>query len=310
MKRSALWLVAALFFAAPVGAGATGASYFAVVPFAGLFLLWVAVMRVEPFRDGAAFVLPTVVLHFALASMCLGLGAMLRILFGLEATAPLLAWLVMGLGALALGRLIWEPRREAEAEALMETALRKLNEFADDAEEILDQEPDLPLKHPTGSEAAALAIAYGELDALPADGAAEDQMRTILMPLDGEVRSTILLDAFLHRAERTGTRRDRHAALILASDGALAWQEIGSGRMAEAFELIVAAADTVTLAHFLRLADALLDDFPTTHADLPTVARLLDIANQIEGGHPELSDALVGLAQRVEDIHQDLNENG
>ncbi|WP_068109530.1 hypothetical protein [Tropicimonas marinistellae] len=310
MKRWRLGLAGAMFYAAPIGAGATGAAYVAVVPFAGLFFLWVLIMRTEPFRDGMAFVLPTIMLHFALASMCLGLGVMLRALFGIEATAPLAAWLVMGLGALALGRVLWQPKKEAETEAFVEAALKTLNEFADDAEEILDQDPDLPLKHPTGSEAAALAVAYGEIDALPAEAASEAALRDILLPLDGEVRASILLDAFLNRAERTGTRRDRHAALLLASDGGLAWQEIGAGRMAQAFDQIVAAADTVTLAHFLRLASDLLDGFPTTHADMPSVTRLLDIAGQIAPGHEELSDALVSLAQRIEDIERDLSDDG
>lgn len=306
MKRWGLGLSGALFYAAPIGAGATGAAYFAVLPFAGLFLLWVLIMRVEPFRDGLALLLPTLMVHLALASMCIGFGAMLRALLGIETTTTLLPWLVMGLGALALGRVIWQPKKEAEAEAFAEAALKKLNDFADEAEVILDREPDLPLSHPTGSEAAALAVAYGEIDAMPADAPEEAALGAVLRPLDAEVRPPILLEAFLNRADRTGTRRDRHAALLLASDGGLAWQQLGEGRMAQAFDQIVAAADTVTLAHFLRHANDLLDGFPTTRNDLPQVSRLLDIAAQIEPGHPELSEALVQLANRVEDINGDL----
>ncbi|SNS20295.1 hypothetical protein [Tropicimonas sediminicola] len=309
MNRWGLGLSGALFYAAPIGAGATGASYFAVLPFAGLFLLWVLIMRVEPFREGLVMLVPTLMVHLALASLCIGFGHMLRALLGIEATTGLLPWLVMGLGALALGRVIWQPRKEAEAEAFAEAALKKLNEFADEAEEILDREPDLPLSHPTGAEAAALAVAYGAIDAMPADAPEEAALSAVVMPLEAEVRAPILLEAFLNRAERTGTRRDRHAALLLAADGGLAWRQLGEGRMAQAFDQIVASADTVTLAHFLRLANTLLDGFPTTRNDLPEVSRLLDIAAQIEPGHPELSDALVHLANRIEDIDRDLNTN-
>lgn len=302
MKHWGLGLAGGLFYAAPIGAGITGANYFAVVPFSGLFFLWVLVMRHEPFRDGPAMVLPTMMVHVALASMCLGFGHLLRGLLGIEATAPLLAWLVMGLGALALGRIVWKPKEEAQAEALVETALKKLNEFANDAEEIIDRDPDLPLTHPTPAEARALAAAFGLLDALPADAATEAALREILLPLDSEIRAPILLDAFMKRAERTVHRRDRYAALLLASDGGLAWQQQDDARMAEAFELIVAAADTVTLAHFLRLGCRLLDDFPPTCRSFPEVSRLLEISGQIEPGHPELADGLVQLANRLEDL--------
>lgn len=302
MNRRGLWLSGALFYAAPVGAGLTGASYFAALPFAGLFLLWVLTMRSQPFRDGAAFVLPTLMLYFALASMLLGLGTLLRAFAGVEATVPLLAWLVLGLGAIALGRLLWQPQQEAEMEAYLEKALKKLNEFADDAEDIVEQDPDLPLHHPTQAEAAALAVAYGQIDVLPAEAAPEGALKAILQPLDAEIRPHILHQAFLNRADRTGTRRDRQAALVLASDGALAWRALGEGRLAAVFDLIVAAADTATLAQFLVAANEMLEDFPTTHEDFPDVARLLDISGQIEDGHAELAEGLVRLANKLEDM--------
>ncbi|PRY23702.1 hypothetical protein CLV78_104194 [Aliiruegeria haliotis] len=309
MRYWALGLAGGLFYAAPIGAGLTGASYFAIVPFTGLFFLWLLVMRHTPFEGGAAAILPTLMLHGALASMCLGAGHMLRAVLGVEAKAPLLAWLVMGLGGIALGRIIWRPRKEAEVEALLEKALRSLDTFAGEAEQILDEEPDLPLRHPTGAEAAALAVAYGALDALPADGAREDTLHDIVTPLEQEVRSHVLLEALANRAERTGTRRDRHAALLLAADGSLAWRELGEGRMATVFEQIVDSADTVTLAHFLRHANALLEGFPTTARDLPGPARLREIAGQIVSPHPELATGLTQLAHRLEDLQPEMPDD-
>lgn len=309
MKHWPLGLAGGVFYAAPIGAGITGAPYVAVLAFGGLFFLWVLVMRAEPFRDGPGFVLPTIMVHLALASMCLGLGHMLRALFRIEATAPLMAWLALGLGALVLGRIIWQPKRAAEAEALMETALKTLNDFADDAEEIVERDPDLPLNHPTAAEAAALAGAYAALDALPEADAAEADLRAILLPLDAEVRPHILMEAFLTRAERTGARRDRVAALVLAADGGLAWQQMEAGRLAQVFELIVAAADTEALARFLRLGNRLLDDFPSTCRTFPDVGRLLDIAEQIAPGHDDLSEGLVQLAHRLEDLERDPNDD-
>ncbi len=307
MKNWGLGLAGVLFYAAPIGAGLTGAAYFAVLPFTVLFFLWLLVMRHQPFRDGPGLALPTLMIHFALASMCLGLGQMLRALLGVTTTAPLLAWLAMGLGALALGRIFWKPKEEAQVEAFLEKALKSLNDFADDAEEIVEADPDLPLAHPTQAEASVLATAYGQIDTLPADGASTADLTRRLEPVIFEVRSQIAHTAFMHRAERTGARRDRHAVLLLASDGGLAWNGLGDRRMAEVFDLIVDAADTITLARYLTLSEALLRDFPTTVNDMPDVTRLLDISDQIQASHPELSDGLIGLSQKIEDTQAELS---
>ncbi len=305
MKFTGLAIAGALFYAAPVGAGLTGAPYVAALAFAGLFFLWVMVMKSEPFRDGPAMILPTFMIHFALASLCLGLGHLLRALLDIEATAPLAGWLVLGLGGIALGRILWVPKKEAEIEAIAETALKKLNEFAEEAEEFLEEPPDLPLFHPTEAEATALALAFGALDALPAEAAAADDIRRILAPLETELRPHILFDALLARAARTGARRDRQASLLLASDTQLLRADRGARRMAAVFELIVEAADVITLAHYLPAANDLLLDDPSIEAELPELQRILDISEQIEGEQPELAEELVALAQRIEDIRQE-----
>lgn len=307
MTRPGLLIPAALLFSAPVGAGLTGAGYFAALPFAGLFALWGVIMRSKPFLEGRAFVLPTLVLHLVFASMALGFGQMLRAILQVDAKTPLLFWLTIALAGLALGRILWNPRAEAEAEAevFLESALRKLNEFADDAEQFIDQGPDLPLNHPTEAEAAALATAYGQLDALPAGATEERALRSILLLVRRDLRANILLDAFLDRAERRRTRRDRHVALMLASDQRLAWEDAGNERMARVFDLIVAAADVAELAHFIASAETLLDHVPAAAGDLPAIERLLEISNQIETDHVELAEGLVGLANRIETEIQD-----
>ncbi|MDV7142526.1 hypothetical protein R3X27_07500 [Tropicimonas sp. TH_r6] len=305
MKFGGLAIAGALFYAAPIGAGLTGAPYIAALAFAGLFFLWVMVMKSEPFRDGPAMILPTLMIHFALASACLGLGHLLRALLGIEATAPLAGWLGLGLGGIALGRILWVPKKEAEIEAIAETALKKLNDFAEEAEVFLEETPDLPLLHPTEAEAAALAQAFGALDALPAEVASEDDIRRILTPLEAELRPHILLDALLDRAARTRTRRDRRAGLLLASETGFARAERGTKRMAAVFEQIVEAADVITLAQYLLAARDLLRDDPSRETELPALQRLLDISEQIEGEQPDLAEELVALAQQIEDIRQE-----
>lgn len=122
-----LIVTGALFCAAPLGAGMAGANAFAILPFAGLFFLWVPLMRSRPFAGGGAFLLPALMLHSALASLLLGLGQLLRALLGLQVDTSLALWLALGLAALALGRLIWRPRAELEAGPRLEAVLRGIH---------------------------------------------------------------------------------------------------------------------------------------------------------------------------------------
>ncbi|SDJ60497.1 hypothetical protein [Aliiruegeria lutimaris] len=303
MKYWGLGIAGALFYAAPIGAGMTGAPYIAVLAFTALFFLWVAVMKFEPFRDGPAMVLPTLMVHFALASACLGVGHLLRALLGIEATAPLMGWIVLGLGGIALGRILWRPRAEAEAEAIVEQALKKLNEFADDAEVLLDERDQIPL--PEAVE--EIAEMFGRLDALPAEGAAQNDLARIVLPVPETVSPSLLFPDLLQRARRTGARRDRHAALVLAFDTDFAEAAYAQHFMAQLFDLIVEAADVVTLAHFLARAEALLNETPHLLGDLPKISRMLEISDQIATAEPDLSEALVSLAQRREDLERMMN---
>lgn len=309
MRRTAFVLTGVLFYAAPVGAGLTGTAYLGALAFAGLFFLWVLVMRANPFSEGLGMVLPALMLHFALASALVGFGHLIRAVTRLDVSVPLSAWLALGLAALAAGRLAWEPQEEAQAERLAERALKALSRFAEEAGETLDAPPDLPIAHPTEMEAEALATAYGRIELLPADLAGPARLAPILDPLKDEVRVPILMEAFVNRAARQDTRRDRLAALHLASDGALAWRDLEARRMAEVFDLIVEAADTVALGQFLAAATDQIDAFPTTAQSLPKVARLIDIADQIAPPAPELSAGLLELARRIEDLAE-RNPNG
>lgn len=305
MKYWGLGVAGAFFYAAPIGAGITGAPYVAVLAFTALFFLWVAVMKFEPFRDGPAMVLPTLMVHFALASACLGFGHLLRAFLGIEATAPLMGWIVLGLGAIALGRILWQPRKEAEMEVLAEQALKRLNEFADEAEVLLDERDRIPVP----PQIEEIATIFGKLDALPAEGAARADLAGIVLPVPNDVSPSLLFSELLQRARRTNARRDRDAALVLAFDPDFADATHGQNSMAQVFDLIVEAADVVTLARFLTQADGFLDESAHLFGDLPTVSRMLEISDQIAETEPELSEALVSLAQRREDLERMMDED-
>lgn len=75
--------------------------------------------------------------------------------------------------------------------------------------------------------------------------------------------------------------------------------------LADAFERAVAAADPRGLGRFLAEAREALDSDPAIRRALPSVVRLLEISDQIEQTHPELADALVTLAQEIEDLDEE-----
>lgn len=214
MRRSGLALCVALLLAAPLGAGLSGANYFAALPLAGLVFLGALILRAVSLRAGAAALLPVLMLCLAAASLLLGTGHLLRGIFGVQGGAPLLLWLVIGLAALAFASLLWPPHKTLDTDALLETTLKRLNDL------------------PQGREQA----------------------------------------------------------------------------MTEAFEKIVSRADVDALAAFLASAQQLLDAQPERTGDLPTVARLVDISGQIEQEHPELAEALVDLAHRLENLAEEADD--
>ena len=220
MRRLGLALCAALFVTAPLGAGLSGASYFAALPFAGLVFLGALILRPASARTGPAELAPALMLCLAAASLLLGAGHLLRGILGVQGGAPLLLWLVAGLVALALASVLWPPHKTLDSDALLEGALRRLNE--------------LPPRRDPATKAR------------PA--------------------------------------------------------------MAETFEEIVSRADADALGTFLETAQELLDERPERASDLPTVGRLVDISGQIEQEHPELAEALVDLAHRLENLAEETDD--
>ena len=227
MRRLGLALCVALFCAAPLGAGLSGATYFAALPLAGLFFLGALILRAGPLRAGGASLIPALMLCLALASLLLGTGHLLRGLLGVQAGAPLLIWLALGLAALALGSLLWPAEKTLETDAFLETALKRLNDLA-----------------PGGA---------------PANAATPEP-----------------------QAQGPAT--------------------------AAAFEQIVSRGDADALAKFLAAAQEFLDDQPERADELPAVGRLVDISGQIEQEHPELAEALVDLAHRLENLAEEADD--
>ncbi|RDC74808.1 hypothetical protein DLJ49_02155 [Rhodovulum sp. 12E13] len=153
-----------------------------------------------------------------------------------------------------------------------------------------------------------LQPAFAALDALPETASAE-RVRASLREVAGAGPPDRVFAALVARAAPDRPRRDRRALLLHALDTSLAMRRRGAGEAAAAFEAIVAAADAAALADFVALADALLDADAEARADMPGVARLIEIADQIEDNHEDQAEALISLAHRIEDLALEA-ENG
>ena len=153
------------------------------------------------------------------------------------------------------------------------------------------------------------APALPPLDALPGAGAGLDDIRAALARLEAEAPAERTFAALQARSGPDRPPRDRRALLVWALDPAFGAGRSGTDAATTAFEAIVAAADTESLADFLALAAALLDADPQARAELPEVARLIEIADQIEATHEDQAEGLISLAHRLEDLALDA-ENG
>jgi len=142
------------------------------------------------------------------------------------------------------------------------------------------------------------------LDALPSTPTGVEPLEHVLAEAQACLPWPRLHLALLERVERLDVARDRLALVLHATDIDVAGAARGKGDLRAVFEVLVAAADDVALDHFLIRLDAVLEALPSARADLPAVPRLLEIAGQIEPEHETVSDALVALAARIEDLDE------
>lgn len=168
-------------------------------------------------------------------------------------------------------------------------------------EEIVEEPVEKPAP-PAPPPSPALAEALARLDRLPTLGATGDDLADALEALSGAAPPDDVFARLADRATPDGAERDRRVLVRHATDPRIAERRRGRGAPAAAFEAVVAAADEVSLGEFATLSLALLDEMPQARADYPTVARLLEIADQIETAHEEQAELLVALAHELEDL--------
>jgi hypothetical protein len=312
MRRTGLIVAAILFYAAPIGAGATAAGppTLAMLVFTGMFFLWTVLMRTPEagplgyVRSGQPALLAAhVAVQLALAALCVGLGTALRALGQIEVAWPLAGWIVLGLSATLLARLAWPPGLADEMEAFLDEtveALESMNREAED-QRTASETAVKDAAAATPAERIARDRTLAALDALPEDadlGAVTEGIRHALQ----EMRPGLLTEMLFERAQ---TPRDRLALACVVTDPEVAGTFPGGQDSADAFEIFVAAADAAALKVWVEGGLALIEEPDPFWREMPRPDRLTEIATQIERDHEALAEDLVTLANRLEDIWEE-----
>ncbi|MEM9249066.1 MAG: hypothetical protein AAGB05_10250 [Pseudomonadota bacterium] len=316
MQRVGLGIGLATLALAPVGAGATGHSALAMLAFAGVFFLANAVIRPGAVRlDDLGATALQLVTASAFAALLVGFGQTLRALVQIEAQVALGGWVILAAWGAVLARLVWRRSMGDSATQNAETALRVIHETGPKLRGKKKERPahlkPVPDSAPAKDDPApktvtpfrpdpALAGALQRLNELPENGATDAELARALATVSGSAPLGSVFAALSTRAPNT--ERDRRALVLHTTDPWVAERRNGKHEPASAFEVVVAAADAVALNDFATRSFALLDELPETRIDMPAVARLLEIADQIEGDLETESELLVALAHKIEDL--------
>jgi hypothetical protein len=330
VRRAGLVLALLVLAAMPVGAGATGHGPLAMLAFAGLFLLANAVIR--PASVTLSLLLPQAMTAAAFAALLVGLGQGMRATAGIATDTALFGWVFAGAWAAVLARLVWPPKMTDRLAGGAETALREVHRRGEamrrrrnpasaepgrsSARAPAPATPNTNEQGATASRAAkeadpgrkgrapdpALAEGLARLDALPEDGAPDADLRDALDTLSAAGPPDRVVAALFERGRPDRPARDRRALALHVTAPAVAEARSGMGDPAAAFEEIVASADAASLGTFLSHALALLEEMPEARTDMPEVARLLEISDQIDATHEAEAELLVTLAHLIEDL--------
>ncbi|MEO1677690.1 MAG: hypothetical protein AAFU80_05955 [Pseudomonadota bacterium] len=335
VRRVGLTLGLAILVLAPIGAGANGGSMLAMLGFAGLYYVGNAILRPGTVRPvSAGTVVAQLLTAMAFAALLVSLGQGVRSVAQIEATIPLEGWLFVAAWGLVLSWLGWQepkapsspskraagrpghlrvvdttedaPPAPAKSRPVQTEAVPASASARPEHPELEPEPAPAALEPEPGPPSPALAAALARLDALPEEGASETDLQSALATVSGAAPPSEVVAALAARAR---TERDRRVLARHTTDPWVAEKRLGHGDAASGFETVVKAADARSLTEFVTLSLALLEALPEAGADLPSVARLLEIADQIEDTHETEAELLVSLAHRLEDLAAE-SENG
>ncbi len=277
-----------LLYFGPLLAGLGGYGWEIVPVFAAIFMLWLVILRPQDWPQSfddwrlqriIIAVAARMTVQLLLVTMLFGIGRGIGGALGTIAAFPLMLPIAVSFLSIPLARLVWDPRKAAEADAIVAKALEKL------------AAANLPI-HPRDAAARISDGILAPLYALP-DTVEESVLDQHLAVLAKIAPPESIRDALVARAQGgTATRAAVKALIVLATSPALA-ESIGGDMPNLAFA--AAGTDPELLELFARRCAALLEQDDDIWPECPPV-RLISHAADITP-NPVTAAALRHLAQ-------------
>ncbi len=290
----------ALLYFGPLLAGLGGFGWAVVPVFALIFVLWLLILRPQEWpRTLADWQKPEALVALAaraavqllLVAVCFGIGRGIGGVLGALPPFPVMLPISISFLSIPLARLIWDPWKAEEMDAVLDEALRQVSATPQDAE----------------TRAAAAEAAQGltqPLADLPPD-TDDATLSAHLIALSAHLAPDRIFGALIARAEEgTASASALRALILLATDPA--FSETMQGQAAPVLAVQAAEHDPELLELFARRCAALLEQDVDAWGDCPNGAALEAIAQNTT---PEAAAALRDLIA-VNDRFAPLDSHG
>jgi len=280
----------ALLYLGPLIGGLAGAGWPAVYAFAAVFVLWLAVIRPHEWpRDASRWRDPAVPLRavtqvlvqLLLVAVLFGVGRGIGGVAGYLPDLPLIWPLALSALSVPLSRLVWNPRRAAEMDRILDDAIGQINAMA--------------MPDPAAEASAARVV--DEIAALGPD-AALDAIGRVVRRAGEEVSPRALTQALRAAASAEDAPRAMVAAFMLhATDGEMA--EMSGGDIPTVALRLLAPFPDLVPTYATRM-EAALDLWPGIWEASPSDDYLAELIGATTD--PAAAAALTRLRDRLRDM--------
>lgn len=290
-----LQLVTLMLYGGPLVAGLAGHGWSSVLPFAAIFVLWQIVMRPADWpRDVAQWGQPPVIigafartaLMVVLVGACFGIGRGIGGIVGHLPAIPEAAPLALSFLSVPLARMFWDPVKEAQMDAFLDTAIRDINAAA--------RGPDATHIAQSTALADRLLDPLAALDPATPLTTLADHLKAIALNVD----DARIRDALLARAGRSDAPRTLLSALVLHSTDGRLIEILGGDYPTRAFHVL--PDDAALLATYATRLHAALAEDADLWGDIPNNDFLAERAARLTGTEAEAPlHALIALSTRL-----------
>lgn len=277
----------ALLYLGPLLAGLGGFGWAVVPLFAGIFLLWLFVLRPQQWpRELADWARPEAlislltqgVVQVLLVSVSFGIGRGIGGVLDFVPPFPLMLPVAISFLSIPLARMLWDPWKADELEGFLDDALARLDGAADAV-----ASEDLQARIATARRMVT------QLDRLPEDASPDllaEHLRAMATQTSQDALRVALMDPIFDRSAGPVHWR---AAVVHATTGEVADDLAGNSYAAAVFHEL----DDLSLVQlFAQRCLALVTEDPARAADCPSPE---DVRTMVET-MPNAAGALAGLA--------------